>query len=215
MPLELTPASYRKTYSFEEFPSYGCSMEAPVYFLGWLISLPRAVFRIRLKSLLSYREQVLKPRWVELGYATDENTQDGVAVPEVTVFGCNFLLIIVGVNWKRIVDASKRPEVRERILRQTWSLFDLDPKYATAEKLKWFASPAPRNIMKLPNLYPVIYKEDEGATLPGFVTEVIYETWMERIKSYPGQSRIQIENQEESEKKQDGSEPSEAAEVHK
>ncbi|RXW21280.1 hypothetical protein EST38_g4563 [Candolleomyces aberdarensis] len=68
--------------------------------------------------------------------------------------------------------------------------------------------------MKLPELYPVIHDEDEGPTLPKFVNEAIYETWKERIKSFPGQSRIQIEEQEESEKKQDGSELSAATGAH-
>jgi hypothetical protein len=85
----------------------------------------------------------------------------------------------------------RRPEVRERLLRQAWEVFGLNPKHAKAEKLRWFRFPAPRNTLKKPVTYPHIYCE-EIHVLPEWITEMLDGSWKKRIplKLTPGAQRM-------------------------
>jgi hypothetical protein len=71
---------FHPTYRFEELPSpWPASkqgVDTPVYMLGWLIHIKPGSTRIS-SDYSSWCDYVVLPRWVELGYDTEENKKDG------------------------------------------------------------------------------------------------------------------------------------------
>jgi hypothetical protein len=109
----------------------------------------------------------------------------------VRLYGDHHILLTIADNFYKGLPPMRQPEVRERLLRQAWEVFGLNPKHAKAEKLRWFRFPAPRNTLKKPVTYPHIYCEAIHV-LPPWITEMLDESWKKRIplKLTPGAQRM-------------------------
>ncbi|KAJ2916253.1 hypothetical protein MD484_g4140, partial [Candolleomyces efflorescens] len=161
-----TPTTYdelfRPTYTFEEqpspWPAETRGFKTPRYALG-----------------------VVLPRWVELGFENEENVRDGIYPPRVKVYGNHHLVLQIGTNRWDTVSSMKRPEVRERVLQQAWTVLDLNPKHAKVERLRWFRYPALHDTGKRPVTYPAIYKE-EIHVLPDWYMELMDGSWLKKYR---------------------------------
>ncbi|KAJ2916251.1 hypothetical protein MD484_g4142, partial [Candolleomyces efflorescens] len=183
-----TPTTYderfRPTYTFEEQP---CPWRVskmrrfdstPRYTLGWLIRLDPFFDRTP-PDFDRWSESVVLPRWIELGFENDENVRDMIYPPRMKIYGNHHVVLEIGTNLWETVSSMKRPEVRERMLQQAWASFDLNPKHAKVEKLRWFRYPAPRDTGRRPVTYPAIYKE-EIHVLPDWYMELMDGSWLKK-----------------------------------
>ncbi|KAJ2917527.1 hypothetical protein MD484_g2865, partial [Candolleomyces efflorescens] len=173
---------FKPTYRFDELPpswpgSKG-GFETPVYMLGWLIRLKYHPTR-RIPDFRDWTNDVLLPRWEELGFNTPENKRDGVVIPDVRTYGYHHVFFIVADNSWKSLPPMKRPEVRERAFRQALEVLQLDPERATEEKLRWFRLRAPDNTGKKPITYPHIYSEAKD-TLPEWMSDMLDGSWVDK-----------------------------------
>ncbi|RXW17318.1 hypothetical protein EST38_g8542 [Candolleomyces aberdarensis] len=102
-----------------------------------------------------------------------------ITVPGARLYGAHHLFITIAGNHWKTVSSMRRPEVRERALRQALEILGLDPRHATADKLRWLRYPAPNNTLKKPVTYPAIYKEDIHV-LPECIMDMVTGLWKEK-----------------------------------
>jgi hypothetical protein len=104
------------------------------------------------------------------------------SLPDVRFYGDHHILLIIADNFRKTLPRMRRPEVRERVLRQAWEVLELNPKHAKAEKLRWIRFRAPHSILKKPVTYPHIYCEEKHV-LPEWITEMMDGSWTEKYPS--------------------------------